>query len=316
MDIFFSTFQSVAVLLVIGILGFWIISRRILPIIALNFLSTLALDIALPSLIFVNIIDNFDPANFPTWWMLPLWWLGFTLFIGVLTALFSLTCRKNIRREFAISLFFQNALFFPLTIISGMFGSDSPHTVNLFLFTMFFPSLFFGTYHLFFEKGDEKRDWKKILNKVLLATLSATAIRLTGTQNYIPVFVLSGLKMVGHMTIPILMIILGGNIYIDFKGKGELYISETIKFLLIKNIFFPLICLFFLILIRPSYPIALMLIIQSVVPPVTAVPIVVERAGGNRNIVNQFMVAGFIFSLITIPTIISIFSRFFFPTAN
>ena len=57
-----ATFESVALLLSIGILGLWIIGKRILPKDALQVLSTLALDIALPSLVFINILQNFKPS--------------------------------------------------------------------------------------------------------------------------------------------------------------------------------------------------------------------------------------------------------------
>ena len=67
MSLFIATFESVAVLLGIGVLGFWIIRRRILPGDILGFLSPLALDIALPCLIFANIIQNFSPGESHGW---------------------------------------------------------------------------------------------------------------------------------------------------------------------------------------------------------------------------------------------------------
>jgi predicted permease len=54
------------------------------------------------------------------------------------------------------------------------------------------------------------------------------------------------------------------------------------------------------------------MILQSAVPPITAVPLFVERFGGNRSLVNQFMFTSFIFSLVTIPCSIYLF-RYFFP---
>jgi predicted permease len=65
MDLFGTTFESVAVLLGIGFIRFWIIRKCILPESSLGILSPLALDIALPSLVFVNIITNFIPLDFP-----------------------------------------------------------------------------------------------------------------------------------------------------------------------------------------------------------------------------------------------------------
>ena len=74
MNLFITTFESVIVLLGIGLIGFLIIKKRIVPGKILGLLSPLALEIALPSLIFVNIIQNFSPSEAPDWWQLPLWW--------------------------------------------------------------------------------------------------------------------------------------------------------------------------------------------------------------------------------------------------
>ncbi len=79
-----------AVLLVIGLIGFWIIKKKLIPGNVLGLLSPLALDIALPCLIFVNLINNFKPQENSTWWQLPLWWIFFTLIVLFLTFLFSL----------------------------------------------------------------------------------------------------------------------------------------------------------------------------------------------------------------------------------
>lgn len=306
-----STFESVALLLGIGILGLWIMSRRILPREALGVLSVLALDIALPSLVFVNILQNFKPSEFPGWWLLPLWWAGFTVLLAGLTAGCSVLSRRETRREFAVSLFFQNGLFFPLAILTGMFGSNSPYIVDLFFFMLFFPSLLFSTAHLFFQKPSEGLNWSKVVNRVLLATAAATVLRLAGGAILIPGFVVSALRMVGDMALPLLMLILGGNMYVDFREKGKLYPMEVIKFVLVKNVLFPLAVLGVLMAVRPPYPVALLMILQAAVPPVTAVPILTARAGGDRPLVNQFMFTSFAVSLVSIPLVMGLFGMAF-----
>ena len=117
MDLFITTFESVEVLIGIGLIGFIIIKKRVVPGNILSLLSPLALEIALPSLIFVNIIQNFSPADNNEWWQLPIWWSIFTAISAVLTFTFMFTSKKETRREFAISLFYQNGIFFPLAII-------------------------------------------------------------------------------------------------------------------------------------------------------------------------------------------------------
>jgi len=314
MSVFISTFESVAVLLGIGVLGFWIIRKRILPGEILGLLSPLALDVALPSLIFVKIIRDFSPSESPDWWQLPIWCFFFVACAVVLTLMATFISKKDTRREFAISLFYQNAIFFPLAIIGGMYGDDSPYLVFLFLFTIFYPAFFFSTYRFFFKEKEKRAlDWKKIIHPVLMVTLLAIAIRLAGIQDVIPGFVVSALALVGGMAIPLLMVILGGNIYMDFQQKGQLQFVEITKFVIVKNIVFPLVFLGILLVVRPAYHIALLILLESAIPPVTAVPLVTERSGGNRAMVNQFLVASFIFSLISISIMVWLFSQFFTP---
>ncbi len=301
MSLFVTTFESIALLLVIGCVGFYIINRKVLSESAFSLLSPLSLDIALPCLVFVNILTNFKPVENPDWWMLPLWWVGFTIVAGFLAALFSLLAKKEIRKEFTVSLFYQNGIFFPLAILTGIYGGDSSHIVDLFIFVLFFPSLLFSTCHLFWKNPDRPVRWNRIFNTMLIVTIVAIFIRLIDFQVYIPSFLLNGLRMVGGMTVPLLMIIIGGNIYIDFKNKGKLLIPEITIFLIIKNIIYPLIALFILYLLRPPYYIALLIIIQSAVPPVTAIPVVVENEGGRRDVVNQFLFTSALFALLSIP---------------
>jgi hypothetical protein len=245
-----------------------------------------------------------------------LWWIFFTLVSLFLTLIFRYVSNKKNRREFSISLFYQNAIFFPLAIFAGMFGEVilENYQVYLFFFTIFYPPLLFSTYYLFFNTKEKiKIDWRKIIHPVLIATFIAMVIASLGFEINEDNFIVRIFSLLGAMTIPLLFLILGGNIYNDFKKKGKLEIFEITKFVFIKNFLFPFVFLLILISLKDHIAshIALILIIQSAVPPVTAVPIVTERAGGNRAIVNQFVVASFITSLISIPLVIYIFSNFF-----
>ena len=70
--------------------------------------------------------------------------------------------------------------------------------------------------------------------------------------------------------------------------------------------------LFLIYLLRPPYSIALLIIIQSAVPPVTAIPVVVENEGGRREVVNQFLFTSALFTLFSIPFIMYLFG-FLYP---
>jgi hypothetical protein len=312
MNIFLITLESVAVLLGIGIIGFFIIRQKVLPTTVLSALTPLALDIALPSLIFVDIIMDFTPELYPDWWQYPMWWMFFTAIAFVFSQIFSYFSNKEIRNEFRISLFYQNGIFFPLALFSGMFPDEPRYVVTLFLFTIFYPAFFFSTYPLFFKSTRQKRthiSFRKIMHPALLATVLAVFLSLFTFQQYIPDFITSILSLLGGMTVPLLMIILGGNIFINYSKHGLSDVKETVKFIFTKNIVFPLLFLPLLLLLKDfiSSEILFILFLQSAVPPITAIPVVTKRMQGNDALAGQFVVSSFLFSLLSLPVMIWIY---------
>lgn len=312
MDLFPATFQAVATLMAIGCLGFWLISRHFIAEHAMGPLSALAIDVALPCLIFANIISSFKPANSGAWWLLPLAWAVFTAGAFALSFISSFLAAPETRREFRASLFYQNGIFLPLTIIAQIFGPDSTLLVGLFLFTLMYPAFFFTTAPVFFKAG-MSFNRSRIANPVLISTLAAMTIKLTGVDVLIPAFVISSLRQVGSISVPLLMIIVGGSIFLDFQQPGRIRVLEALKFVLVKNVIFPLAALGVLILVRPPYPMALIVMLQAAVPPITALPVFAERYQGDRGMVNQFMVASFLAALLTVPAFTMLFGRFFSP---
>jgi len=313
-NIFLIVLESVLILLGIGFIGFLITRRNIIPENMLGFLSTLAIDIALPSTVFASIMANFNPDLYPNWWQLPLWWLLFTVIVLVLTLATQFISAREPRGEFGMSLFYQNGIFLPLIILSGIFGTGTPYIPQLFIFIMLHPTMFFSTYHLFLRKTagpENKLRWQRIVNPVLIATVIAIIIQLIDVRENLPDFLVSIFDILGAMALPLVMIILGGSIYLNFHQKGKLYILETAKFIIVKNLVFPLAVIGVLALLRPDYNIALLFLLQAAVPPVTGVPILAERAGGNREITTQFVLASFVACIVTIPAVFYLFDRIF-----
>lgn len=321
MKIFNITAHSVAALLAIGVLGFWIIKRHILPENILRFLAVLAIDIALPCIVFANIITQFNPSLYPDWWHYPLWWLAFSATALILSLLGMFISAKTTRREFAITLFFQNGMFFPFIILTGVFGPGTPYSALLFIFIAFHPSLFFSTSHLFFKRSGTSpyadadtnnprspSRWERIINPVLISTLAAAGLKVLGADKHLPVFVLTVFQMLGGMSLPLLMLILGGSLYLDFKQKGPIYLKEVLKFVLVKNILFPLVFLGILSFVRPPLPVALLMFLESAIPPITGIPIETARQGGNSSITNQYILGSFVFSVLTIPLMFNLFA--------
>jgi predicted permease len=315
MEVFIWVLEAVLILLGIGIVGFWVARRNVIPENVQGFLVQLAVNIALPCLVFSSILVNFSPKEFPDWWQLPLWWFAYAAISLVLSLVTGFISSKNTRSEFIINLFFQNGLFFPLIIIGGVFGQDAPYLPQLYIFIILHPVMFFSTYPFFFKRSSGQQQgeslWRRIVNPILVATVLAIVVQLAGVKDYLPDFIHSILETLAGMALPLIMIILGGSLYLDFKQKGTIYYKEIAKFVVIKNIVFPLALLGILLLWRPSYSIALLFFLQAAVPPVTATPILTERVGGNKAISTQFVLSSFIFSVITVPATFHLFSQFF-----
>ena len=314
MIIFWKVFESIVILLGIGFIGFAIISRKIVPIKILDVISPLILDIALPCLIFTNIILRFDPITFPEWWTLPLWWIGFIIITFLLSLAGMKLIKKKYRPELGISLLYPNAIFVPMVIIQNLFGDSSSILVELFLFTLFFPAFMFNTYHLFFQnRGSIKNkfNWSKFFNPILIVTILAIVLRLTGVYQSVPNVLLSITKILGNTALPLILILIGGNVYVDFKRKGKIQLKSILLFVALKNFLFPLIILILLIIIKPVFSVAFLIFLLSVVPPITAIPILTKKAGGNASLTNQFLISSFFVSIISIPLAMLIFENFF-----
>jgi malate permease and related proteins len=321
MNILLITFQAVGALLGIGVLGFWIIGRKKVDGNTLGFLSSLSIDVAAPCLTLASLILDFSPETNPDWWHMPLWWVGFAVIALILSLLSSFLVKNEFRGEFSTALFYQNGLFFPIIILVGLFGVQNPYLPLLFLFIFLHPTMMFSTYTFFYRQNKQSQQFKlsRLINPVLVTTIVGLAIALIGLKPYIPELVKTIVVMVGAMASPLFMIILGGTIYHDIKGdgtkKGKIYWADIIKFVAVKNLLFPLVFLGLLIWIKPDYTLAIIVILEAAVPPVTAIPIFAERSGGNRALASQLVLASFIFSILSIPGVIFLFSRFFpFPT--
>ena len=313
MEVFIWVLEAVLILLGIGIIGFWIARRNVIPENVQGFLIQLAVNIALPSMVFSSILVNFSPETNPNWWQLPLWWFVYAAIALVLTLITMFVSSKDTRSEFAINLFYQNGLFFPLIIIGGVFGANSPYLPQLYIFIILHPIMFFGTYQFFFRKSaapvQVETPWHRIINPILVATILAIIVQLIGIKDYFPDFIHTILQTLGGMALPLIMIILGGSLYLDFRQKGKIYYKEIIKFLVMKNIVFPGIFVVLLAFLKLPYSISLLFFLQSAVPPVTATPILTERAGGNKTISNQFVLSSFIFSVVSVPTMFNLFNQ-------
>ncbi len=312
MNIFLSTLQAVGVLLGIGIVGFYILSRKIVPKSILKVLSPLVIDVGMPCFVFANILQNFNKDTISDWWQYPLWWVLFTILFLILTIVSLQFIKKKNRGDFGIALFYPNAVFVPIAVIAGLFGTNDPMMAKLFLFVIIYPAFFFNTFFYFFKKNNlYQKKIKNIFNPILVSTIIAMIVTLAGLQSKVPNFIIETCKLIGNISLPLIMIYIGGNIYVDFQNRQKIQVKELIVFLILKNLVFPFVVLALLIIIRPDPSVAFLILLLSAVPPITAIAIIGKEYNRNIALINQFLVSSFIFSIITIPVFVYIFNYYF-----
>ena len=300
--------QAVAVPIVVGLLGFWVLQRRMIEGAHLKVLAVLALDIALPCHVLVTLLDRFEPYAMPDWWNRPLWWAGSVLFFALLALPGRRLFPADVRREAGATLFYPNAVFLPMVIIMELFGRDSAYLTDLFLFTLFFSMFYFNTIGRFYA-GTPGR--LRLVNPVLAATLCGVLLKILRIDFIAPEFLRSGLRLVGAMAAPALLLLLGGNIFMDLTRPRDVFRRDALLFVLLKNIVIPLAMLGILFVIRPAFAPALILMLHAAVPPLTSLPAMTERCGGQRAVVGRYMVAAFACSLITVPLFMIAFLRLY-----
>lgn len=300
--------QAIAVPIMVGLLGFWVLQRRMIEGAHLKVLAVLALDIALPCHVLVTLLDRFDPYSMPDWWNRPLWWAGSVLFFGLFTIAGRRLFPAAVRREAGATLFYPNAVFLPMVVIMELFGRDSAYLTDLFLFTLLFSMFYFNTIGLFFAGATGRF---RVLNPVLAATLCGMLLKILRIDFVAPEFLRSGLRLVGAMAAPALLLLLGGNIFMDLSSPRDLFRRDTLLFVLLKNIVMPLAMLGIVYVLRPAFAPALILMLHAAVPPLTSLPSMTERYGGQRAVVGRYMVAGFACSLITVPVFMIAFFRLY-----
>ena len=308
MNAFLETMTAATIPLAVGVIGYLLLRRRILPETSLPVLAVLSIDVALPAQVFSQLIGQFDPAVLTDWWQSPLWWGVFTLWTAGLSWAGCLPFRRC-RREVMACLFYPNAIFIPIIILTELDGAGSIRLTGLFLFTLFYPAFLFTTAPRILGQANTPLPWRHLITPVFIATLAGIVIRLLEVHHWIPGWTEASLRVLGSITVPVLLLYLGAVIAVDIhQGGPSPRLGNVIGFVVIKNVLFPLLTLPLLMLRWIPAETAFLMALISAVPPVTALPILAQRAGADQRLINQFLVGSFIASVVTLPATVAAFA--------
>ncbi|MCX7927650.1 MAG: AEC family transporter [Candidatus Omnitrophica bacterium] len=308
-EAFQVTLTGVSSSFILGGIGFFLIKRNLLGIGGLNTISLLTVEVTLPLLIFSRLLKSFSFHTFPQWWLFPVLSLAITA-LGFIVGYFcsGFLKEKEERLQFISLVAFQNSGYLPLTLLSSLLPNHKQELIliYLFLFLLGFNLVMFslGIYMLtYFDK--KEFDFKSLFNPPVVATLLGLAVVWLGWQHFFPSWVLNPLEKIGDCTVPLAMIVVGGNLALI--RINQRYLKPITMFTLAKLVIMPLIGLWFIFVWSTPEMLGFLIILQLAMPPATNLSVIVSRYNAKDILISQGIFWGHLFSLITIPVFLSLY---------
>ena len=301
---------ALARIFIIIIVAGLLVRKNIISQIQIDALSKITVIVLLPSLVFSNTLQHFNPESLPFWWTLPIIGVVMSL-IGVLLAsgVFAVDFKKK-RNYIAISSM-QNAGYLVLPIGQVVYPD---HFGEFALFSFLFilgynPVLWtIGKYLVTTTDAKIKFSYKTLITPPAVANVISLVLVLLGLQNIFPKAFVSSIDLLGQAAVPIATFILGATLGSVSLRKFP-HIIDIIRVILVKYILLPLTTIFILYYfnIGESHPLlADFFVIQAAAAPATGLIIQVRAYGGNVQNVAGMMIVTYIFCLIAMPFWIAI----------
>jgi len=290
-----------------------LIRRRIISHEGLDALSKLVVEITMPLFVLTQLILRFNFSLYPKWYILPFVSALITLggfVLGWIMLKFS-SGKPDKNKAFISLIGFQNSgyLVFPLIITLLPKDAADSMLIYLFLFLLGFNLTVWSVGAYLLSSGRSKRfEMGSLFTPVVGAILAGLLIVILRVDRIIPDVIIRPFKLIGECTIPLAMIVVGGNLaLIDFSASTDRKLLFNV--VLAKLILLPVLALAVIFLANPAYLIGLLIIIEAAVPSATSLSVISRHyKSENIDFIGQGIFWTHILSIFTIPVFISLFS--------
>jgi len=313
---FKTTGLAIVEIFILGLLGFFLVKRKILSLEGLDGISRLVIEVALPLFIFCQFIKEFSFSLYPNWWLFPMLSIALTVLGFALGGFFVWAVKgSEERRQFLSLVGFQNSGYLPLPLVAALLPAKeaSQMFIYIFLFLVGFNLLIWsaGVYLLTYHE-DRRFEFLSLFSPPVVATIAGLVFVSLGWGNSIPNFIFRPLKMVGDSALPLAMFVVGASLAeLEFGKKIN---KAALAFVcLTKLIIMPLIIMLILINLKSRIPqlVALLLLIQAAMPPATSLSVIIRHYKKEDYLINPAIFIGHIVSIFTIPVFLSLFLSFY-----
>jgi malate permease and related proteins len=298
-----TVIKQIISLFIVVLIGFYGRKRNIIDANLSNGLTNLLLQITLPLLVVSSFSGNYSSSMGSNIARAFIYGLAIYIITPLITKLLLIKIEKKKRNILQFALVFSNCGFMGFPLAESVFGQEG--VIYTSIFNMFY-NLFIWTYGvmIFTDIKDLKETKKVFKNPGIIAVFIGLFIMIFSIK--IPVILLDTMKMVGGLTTPISMLIIGSLLATaDFKKALKdmsIYYGSFIKLLLIPVILAAVAALFN----EKSMVIKVFILLQAM-PAGAMTSIFAENFNKEKEYSALIVSFSTLLSIITIPLIIKFF---------
>ena len=300
---------AMAQIFLLGGLGYILVKKNLLSHEGLDALSRLVIQIIFPALIFAQMLKNFSFNLYPNWWIFPLMSLAITV-MGLIVGwgLLKLSGLKTHKLEFLSLVGFQNSGYLPLAIVAAIFTGQQANDIFIFIFLFLLGfdlvAWSLGIYMLTYEK-QIKFKLSSLFSPPVIANLISLVLIALGLNKFIPDVLFKPLSMVGNSTLPLAMLVVGGNVaLVQLKNIDK---KVTFIFLLGKLIILPLLGIVIVLKLALPHLLGFLIVMQLAMPSATSLSVIIRRFNRQDVLISQGVFFSHIIGLFTIPLFLSLY---------
>jgi len=300
---------AMAQIFFLGGLGYILVKQNMLSHKGLDALSRLVIQIIFPALILAQMLKNFSFSLYPDWWIFPLISLVITVGgLGVGWGLLKISGLKTNKLQFLSLVAFQNSGYLPLAIAAAIFTGQQANDIFIFIFLFLLGfdlvAWSLGIYMLTYER-QVKFKLSSLFSPPVIANLTCLVLIALGLNKFIPDVLFKPLSMVGNCTLPLAMLVVGGNAaLVQLKNIDK---KITFIFLLGKLIILPVFGIFIVLKLGLPYLLGFLIVMQLAMPSATSLSVIIRRFNKPDALISQGVFFSHIVGLFTIPIFLSLY---------
>ena len=269
--------QQIGLFVIYILAGVILVRTKVLNKETLEPISKFVIKMALPVMIFINIVDGVDKKTVYESWSVLVIAAGFyiVMFLVSLGMAKGFHLPENRAGIYQAMMLFGNIGFMAVPIISNVFPENGILYISVF---MVFDQLMLWTLgvKLTTPTGSGRFDLKKLINPATVAILIGMILMLTGVR--IPTLLSTGLQKIGATASPLAMIYVGG-IFAELPLKKYLKELSLYGIVLVRMLLAPLLMFLVLGFFPVNGEIRLAMALVTGMPTMTAVVMMANASG-------------------------------------